>query len=140
MIASGCCSSQELNQEAIESYLLWGSVAAPHTLIEGVQVFPAGHWGSCRLGESWQLEQFSRSDKPQPNTELDLAEATEQTGLALQQAVQRQSIGDRAVGLYLSGGIDSGLLAAELRRQQQGAIHSVSVGFEDLAGALMKLI
>ena len=50
--------------------------------------------------------------------------------------MQRQSIGDRAVGLYLSGGIDSGLLAAELRRQQQGAIHSVSVGFEDLAGAV----
>lgn len=136
LMASGCCSSQDLNPTAIESYLLWGSVAAPHTLIDSVQVFPAGHWGSCKLGRSWQLERFSRSDRPQPNTELNLAEATEQTRLALQEAVQRQSIGDRTVGLYLSGGIDSGLLAAELSRQQQGPIHSVSVGFEDLAGAV----
>ena len=27
LVASGCCSSQELNPNAIESYLLWGSVA-----------------------------------------------------------------------------------------------------------------
>ena len=136
LLASGCCSSGDLNQKAIESYLLWGSVAAPHTLINRVQVFPAGHWASCRLGESWQLGRFSTSDRPHPTIELNLAEATEQTRVALQQAVQRQSIGDRAVGLYLSGGIDSGLLAAELRRQHQGPIHSVSVGFEDLAGAV----
>ena len=54
----------------------------------------------------------------------------------MQQAVQRQSIGDRDVGLFLSGGLDSGLLAVALRRQQQGVIHSLSVGFEGLSGAV----
>jgi asparagine synthase (glutamine-hydrolysing) len=54
----------------------------------------------------------------------------------LAQVVARQSIGDRAVGLFLSGGLDSGLLAALLRRQQPGPIHSLAVGFTGLAGAV----
>ena len=136
LIASGCCNKEALNPKAIESYLLWGSVSAPNTIIDGVQVFPAGHWASCHLGRSWQLRRFSPQQPPAQRSDLNLSAATEQTRLMLQRAVQRQSIGDRPVGLFLSGGLDSGLLAAELRRQQQGAIHSVSVGFEGLPGAV----
>ena len=136
LIASGCCKKEAINPQAIESYLLWGSVAAPNTIIDGVQVFPAGHWASCQLGQSWQQQRFSPEQPPAQRSDLNLSRATEKTRVALQQAVQRQSIGDRPVGLFLSGGLDSGLLAAELRRQQQGAIHSVSVGFEGLPGAV----
>ena len=137
LTASGCCSTDALNSTAIESYLLWGSVAAPNTILDGVQVFPPGHWASCILGQSWKLQCFSPTRQPgAEHGNLNLAAATEQTRLRLQQAVERQSIGDRPVGLFLSGGIDSGVLAAELRQQQQGAIHSVSVGFESLPGAV----
>ena len=137
LIASGCCNKEALNPKAIESYLLWGAVAAPNTILDGVQVFPPGHWASCQLGHSWRLQRFSPTRQPAAErSDLTVSAATEQTRLRLQQAVQRQSIGDRPVGLFLSGGIDSGLLAAELRRQQQGAIHSVSVGFEGLPGAV----
>lgn len=136
LIASGCCSKEALNSQAIESYLIWGSVAAPNTIVDGVEVFPAGHWASCQLGQSWQQQSFSPELPPSQRSDLDLSGATEQIRLALQQAVQRQSIGERPVGLFLSGGLDSGLLAAELRCQNQGAIHSVSVGFEGLPGAV----
>ena len=40
------------------------------------------------------------------------------------------------MGLFLSGGLDSGLLAALLREQHDGMIRSVSVGFSDLPGAV----
>jgi len=136
LIASGCCRKDALNPKAIESFLLWGSVAAPDTILDGVKVFPPGYWASCQLGQSWQLQRFSSKKQPTQWNELNLSEATTQTSLALERAVQRQSIGERPVGLFLSGGLDSGLLAAELRRQQQGDIHSVSVGFEGLPGAI----
>jgi asparagine synthase (glutamine-hydrolysing) len=55
---------------------------------------------------------------------------------ALRRAVARQVIGDVPVGLFLSGGLDSGLLAALLREQHGGTIHSVSVGFCNLPGAV----
>jgi asparagine synthase (glutamine-hydrolysing) len=136
LLASGCCHKAALNPRAIGSYLLWGSVSAPNTIVDGVQVFPAGHWASCQLGQSWQLRRFSPEQSPAQRSDLNLSAATEQTRLALQRAVQHQSIGDRPVGLFLSGGLDSGLLAAELRHQQEGAIHSVSVGFDGLPGAV----
>jgi asparagine synthase (glutamine-hydrolysing) len=56
--------------------------------------------------------------------------------IALSRAVERQAIGDLPVGLFLSGGLDSGLLAALLRRSQSGPIRSVSVGFDGLPGAV----
>lgn len=42
--AAGLASRRQLCAEGLRSYALWGAVAAPHTLLEGVEVFPAGHY------------------------------------------------------------------------------------------------
>lgn len=138
-VAAGLADRRRLSEAALESYRLWGAVAAPLTLLEGVEVFPAGHWGSWRPGEAWQLHRFAdplpcgaAALPPEPLSE----DPVKRVALALQQAVTRQAIGDVPVGLFLSGGLDSGLLAAMLRRSQSGPIRSISVGFEGLAGAV----
>jgi len=137
--ATGLASRKHLNPEALSSYSYWGSVAAPASLLDGVEVFPAGHWGQWSPGEVWKLERFfeaSNHEEPLP-TPTSLEPASQAVGQALQQAVARQMIGDVPVGLFLSGGLDSGLLAAFLREQQRGGqIHSISVGFSGLPGAV----
>ncbi|MFM7674867.1 MAG: asparagine synthase (glutamine-hydrolyzing) [Synechococcus sp.] len=138
--AAGLAHRDRLSQAALESYALWGAVAAPHTLLQGVDVFPAGHWGQWCPGGAWQLQAFASplasgestaAPAPEP-----AASPAERVAAALSQAVERQAIGDVPVGLFLSGGLDSGLLAALLRRSQSGPIRSVSVGFEGLPGAV----
>ena len=127
--AAGLASRKQLSIEALQSFALWGAVEAPLTLLKGVKVFPAGHYVVCRAGnEGLKVLQ------PQPFT----APVSAPAPLAdlLVQAVSRQAIGDRPVGLFLSGGLDSGLLGALLRQQQQGPINSLSVGFEELPGAV----
>ncbi len=140
MEAAGLASRARLSEAALESYALWGSVAAPLTLLEGVEVFPAGHWGQWSPGGAWQLQSFASPLPPAQtaaaSTPEPAASAAERVARALEQAVQRQAIGDVPVGLFLSGGLDSGLLAALLRRSQSGPIRSVSVGFEGLPGAV----
>ncbi|MEI6828799.1 MAG: asparagine synthase (glutamine-hydrolyzing) [Synechococcaceae cyanobacterium ELA445] len=144
--AAGLASRQWLCPEGLERYALWGAVAAPHTLLAGVEVFPAGHWGQWQPGGDWHVEGFAdplplnaeggstpRAYGPAPR---DLTQALEGLELRLHQAVRRQAIGDLPVGLFLSGGLDSGLLAALLRLQHAGPIRSVSVGFRDLPGAV----
>src|SRR5205823_2929854 len=42
---------RQLSASALESYLLFGSVQEPETLIEGVRCLPAGHWLTWRSGQ-----------------------------------------------------------------------------------------
>ena len=139
--AAGLASRRQLSTAALESYALWGSVAAPLTLLSGVEVFPAGHWGQWSPGGTWTLTSFA--DPLPPLTAAPPAgeipgwnDPATQVGITLQRAVERQAIGDVPVGLFLSGGLDSGLLAACLRRSQSGPIRSVAVGFDGLPGAV----
>ena len=136
--AAGLASRRRLDGEALASYALWGSVASPRTMLAGVEVFPAGHWGQWQRGRSWKLDAFADPLPPAPPgpTPRNLDEGSRQVADLLRQAVSRQVIGDRPVGLFLSGGLDSGLLAALLREHHGGPIRSVSVGFSDLPGAV----
>jgi asparagine synthase (glutamine-hydrolysing) len=139
--AAGLASRQHLSTAALESYALWGSVAAPLTLLSGVEVFPAGHWGQWSPGGTWTLSTFADplpplAAAPPPGDLPAWNDPATQVGITLQRAVERQAIGDVPVGLFLSGGLDSGLLAACLRRSQSGPIRSVSVGFDGLPGAV----
>ncbi|MCP9852140.1 asparagine synthase (glutamine-hydrolyzing) [Synechococcus sp. HJ21-Hayes] len=134
--ATGLASRRQLNPDALDSYSFWGAVTAPASLLAGVEVFPAGHWGHWTAERGWQLQRFDDSQAPLAAVPTSLPEATAAVEQALQQAVTRQVIGDVPVGLFLSGGLDSGLLGALLREQHGGTIHSVSVGFRNLPGAV----
>ena len=113
-------------------------MAAPHTLLKGIEVFPAGCVGQWSPGKRWQITRFSDFNASSTLHDLgNLQQAKDAVENALQLAVRRQAIGDVPVGLFLSGGLDSGLLAALLREQQGNeALHSISVGFSDLQGAV----
>lgn len=135
--AAELASRSRINKQALMSYSLWGSVEAPATLLEGIEVFPAGHWGQWTAQHGWELQDYEqvRTSGALPPF-LNLEEASTAVEKALQASVQRQAIGDVPVGLFLSGGLDSGLLAAMLRERQDKPIHSISVGFKGLAGAV----
>ena len=123
--ACGLASRSSPSAHGLESYALWGAVAAPHTLLEGVEVFPPGHWATITNGHC-HLNAFH----------APVQRETLPIGGLLLQAVQRQRIGDYPVGLFLSGGLDSGLLAALMRMATTGPIHSLSIGFVGLPGAV----
>ena len=123
--AASLASRRKLSINGLQSYALWGAVEAPYTILEGVEVFPAGHYVICNSHAQQAPQPFAAPlTAPKPLDEL------------LAQAVVRQAIGNQPIGLFLSGGLDSGLLAALLRKHQQGQINSLAIGFEQLPGAV----
>jgi asparagine synthase (glutamine-hydrolysing) len=136
--ACGLGNRHAVNPEALRSYSYWGAVAAPHTLLEGIEVFPAGCVGQWSPGKHWEITRFTDLNASTTLHEIsNLQQAKDAVENALKRAVRRQAIGDVPVGIFLSGGLDSGLLAALLREQQGNkALHSISVGFADLPGAV----
>jgi asparagine synthase (glutamine-hydrolysing) len=136
LLASGQIEPR-LSPAALRSYLLFGSVVEPMTLIEGVYSVPPGH----RLSFS----ATSCFSKIQPEAYWDFAEsaqrardaktpdrnsATEFLRLLLTETVESHLTADVPVGVFLSGGIDSTALVA-LAAQKNPSLHTVTVVFRE---------
>jgi asparagine synthase (glutamine-hydrolysing) len=100
------------------SYLEFGSVYEPWTIVEGVMAVPPGHLltlenGSLSSREYWNpLRSFSRGEVAAPSGN-GIATA-HQLPEILRDAVLSHLVSDVPVGVFLSGGIDSSALVAIL--------------------------
>ena len=108
---------RKLDPAGLLSYLTFGSVYDPNTLVQGLKALLPGHYliwerGTSRHTRYWDLIGGDRpgvrpanDDKQKFETEL-----REQ----LEEAVRLQLVSDVPVGVFLSGGIDSSSLVALL--------------------------
>ena len=123
-----------LNKPALLEYFTFQNILTNQTLLEGVSLFPAGHFGilDARSG-SWKTEAYWDYHFREPDHPVDEREYTEELLRLLEQAVKRQLISDVEVGSYLSGGIDSGTITALASRQIPN-LKTFTIGF-DLSSA-----
>ena len=116
-----------LSPQALRAFLTLRFVPSPHTLIQGIRRLPPGHVLVRELDTNREaLECYIRP--PQERFGGTFDEAVEAYYALLSQAVDRQLLSDVPVGILLSGGIDSGLVAA-LAVRHAGRLPSYTVGF-----------
>ena len=116
--------SRVLNRQAFDAYMRTLYVPAPLTLFEEVEKFPQGMVGEI-LDEAihYSTIEYKPVNKPLSSTD------THGLRIAVGDAVGRQLISDRPLGVYLSGGIDStSVLAAAT--EAGGNMDTYSIGFE----------
>lgn len=101
----------ELNASQLSSYFMFRASVHPGTLFQGISKLDPGCWlcwdecrGASRPHPYWR----ARALPPGPKT---LEEAAEQVQDRLEQSVRGQLVADVPVGIFLSGGVDSSLLA-----------------------------
>ncbi|HKB65431.1 MAG TPA: asparagine synthase-related protein [Pyrinomonadaceae bacterium] len=139
LLASGAVP-RKLSKAAVESYLLFGSVSEPLTLIDGIVSLPPGHRmmiefgstpGTATLERYWNI-----AGEPQGNghaTETgktDIQTAAKRVRTLLEESVRKHLIADVPVGVFLSSGIDSTALAALASREVSG-VHTFTVAFPE---------
>ncbi len=138
LLASGAVSKR-LSQDALTAYLLFGSIAEPVTLLEGVFSLPPGHRMLLHVPERrrtprarpWWDPAVSPAarDTRKPR---DLSSAAKKLRPLLEDAVRAHLIADVPVGLFLSSGLDSGAIAA-LAGQARSGIQSFTLTFPGTA-------
>jgi asparagine synthase (glutamine-hydrolysing) len=123
------------------SFLVWGFVAEPHTLYRGITALPAGTtlWidrnGPRRPERYWDvaavLAAAERGDGRHISTQEAQHEALRQ---ALSDSVRYHLVADVPVGIFLSGGLDSGVVASFAASQSPRSLHTLTLGFDELLG------
>jgi asparagine synthase (glutamine-hydrolysing) len=119
---------RKLNKESLENYLWNGFVISPNTIIDKIFSLPAGYKmiidlnGGIKRCESY----WSMSKHKVNNTSVESLEQE------LKEAVKMRLMSDVPVGVFLSGGIDSSLVAALSVQADIGTIKTFNLSFEEV--------
>jgi len=127
--------SRDISPAGMLAYLSWGSVPAPLTWLRGAEALEPGTWrtwssdGSVRSGRFADSASAYRTNGQLPSEQ----ELRETVGEAVRDAVRAHLTADVPVGLFLSGGIDSGAIASAARTVSEADLHSFTVVVDERA-------
>lgn len=120
---------REINPVAIACHLVHSFIPAPHTVWSGVSVLPPAHivqmvpGGSARSARYWEFP-------PATPFSQDYRACLEAVESTLATSVGKCLDADVPVGLFLSGGVDSSVVAAMASRAQPG-LPAFALGFSE---------
>jgi asparagine synthase (glutamine-hydrolysing) len=124
--------SREIDPRAVSAYLAFNSIPAPLTIFKSARKLPPGHLLRWEGGEL-ELRRYARPG-PLPAAELRRESADElaaELREVLDDSVRAHLVADVPVGVLLSGGVDSGGLAALASRHTDEPLRTFSIGFEE---------
>ncbi|MDW8002912.1 MAG: asparagine synthase (glutamine-hydrolyzing) [Deltaproteobacteria bacterium] len=134
LLATGLIPKR-LDIEGLWSYLAYGSVQEPFTLVEGIKSFPPAHYqtftiesdGTVRSNERINYWKFPLV----ADNRLIGKDVYSELRLKLAEIVRSQLISDVPLGAFLSGGIDSSAIVALMKQADLGPVRTFSLVFEE---------
>ncbi len=121
---------EDINQAALAEYLCYQYISAPKTIYEGVSALELGCYlkiqlesGECELHRWWSPE------VPQRELRTDSEELRNELKNTLRDAVKTRLTADVPVGIFLSGGLDSALIASLAAAETSLKIDCFTIGF-----------
>lgn len=127
-------SPLNFSPQALAGYLRWGCLQAPDTVEDDIRCLPPGHrmiWkdGSIEI-ERWFMPVW----QGEREWVRDVKEQHRLVRSAVLESVQAHLVADVPVGVFLSGGLDSTLMAGAMRHLGQSKIKAFCLGYEQDAG------
>jgi asparagine synthase (glutamine-hydrolysing) len=133
ILASGLVP-RTLDEVALNMCLAFAHVPPPLTLIEGARALPPGHTltvegdGPVRIERYWQLPD-ERDDEAQLLRDFTIEDAQRRVRELLEESVRLHMISDVPLGAFLSGGLDSTIVAGLMSRQVDRPIQTFCIHY-----------
>lgn len=121
--------SRALDRDALGAWFQAGWVAAPRTLLAGVQSLPPGH-SLLVSADGAKVEPWWRPDSAE-DAALDEESSARLVSEVLKEAVFLRTRTERPLGTLLSGGLDSAAILALATGVLQRGVPSFTLGFDD---------
>lgn len=124
---------REIDPDAVRDFLQYGYISAPYSIYRNVRKLQPGHWlkidRKCKQETHayWKVPDATENDTSRSEDELE-----QELEALLVDAFRLRMVSDVPVGVFLSGGVDSSLVAALLAREQTG-LHTFTMGFHEKA-------
>ncbi len=120
---------RRISRIALKSYLAFGSVEQPLTIVENVYSVLPGHAATFVSGELTE-QAYWTLNADAADSARDAIDPRELSGM-LEEAVRLRLVSDVPVGVFLSGGIDSSSLVSLLSRVSDEPVNTFSVAFNE---------
>jgi asparagine synthase (glutamine-hydrolysing) len=128
LLASGLLGAPHLDPQAVASGVWNGFVVGPGTAVKGIDIL----WPGRLLeldggGKEVRQEDFWRIPDRAPDPTMD------EDGIAaiLEEGLRLHLASDVPLAVFLSGGVDSSVIANLAQRAAQGPIHTFTLAFEE---------
>ncbi|WP_078379313.1 asparagine synthase (glutamine-hydrolyzing) [Sutcliffiella halmapala] len=119
--------NDDVQYDQLQHYLSFQYVPEPQTICSSVKKLPPGYYFYKQLGEKMKVKEYWHPTFfPIFQSEKGLKGLVQST---LRKSVEQQMRSDVPVGCFLSGGIDSTIIAT-LAKEQHSKIRTFSVGFD----------
>ncbi|MBM4149744.1 MAG: asparagine synthase (glutamine-hydrolyzing) [Lentisphaerae bacterium] len=125
LLASGLVP-RELDVDALAQFLTWEYVPGRATLHKGIRRLPPAHLAVYDLDSCSYAEREFWDVADQGENELSVEEWRSAVDEQVTRSVRMQLVSDVPLGGFLSGGVDSSLVAANM-----GGLKAFTIGFDD---------
>ncbi|MBW8368912.1 MAG: asparagine synthase (glutamine-hydrolyzing) [Arenimonas sp.] len=138
LLATGQVSREpDLHGQA--GFWLLGSVPEPRTWYRDIQALPAGHCAWIEEGRIKGVRSYWDIGNAWRNAAsgglVQNAAVQDAVRSALQRSVERHLVSDVPVGVFLSGGIDSGALAGLMVEAGARELQGITIAYDEFAGS-----
>ena len=120
---------RDIDLDALSLYLEAQYIPAPRTIYRGILKLEAGHALELRDGKLREFAYWNADYSEKPG--WDEAEALERLEAELRASVRSMLVADVPLGAFVSGGIDSSVIAALMSQEVGGPIETFNLGFKD---------
>jgi asparagine synthase (glutamine-hydrolysing) len=120
-----------VSMPATRDYFSMGYVPEPHTIYEQVSKLPPAHYMVVQDGQLTQQRYWQPAFGPK--WQLSEAALKEQLTAQLEDAVRARLVSDVPFGAFLSGGIDSSVVAVLMARNLSAPVKTFTIGFKEAA-------
>jgi len=121
---------KEINNTALNIYFALTYIPAPFTIYKNVNKIEAGSYLKLENNNINKKKYYNFSEKVKRSGLIkDYDTCKKKIKYQLIKSIERRMEGDKKIGLFLSGGIDSSILANIISKVSKKRIHTFTVGY-----------
>lgn len=130
VLAAGAELGGDLDPAAVDEYFVYGYLSGQRSILAGARQLPPGHLMRWSAGGEPELRRYWHPPSPSGAGQESTEDLVGELRRLLGASVRSRLIADVPLGVFLSGGVDSTLIAALAARESSGAIKTFTVGYD----------
>jgi asparagine synthase (glutamine-hydrolysing) len=129
-LAAGADLGAELDPVAVHEYFVFGYVPGERSIVDGVRQLPPGHMLTWQPGGTLAERRYWSPPAAAVDSAESVPDLVGELRRLLSASVRSRLIADVPLGVFLSGGVDSTLIAAIAARESSSPVKTFTVGYD----------